>query len=183
MLALEFGKFPLIQTQRCSLREIRDSDAEVILFLRSDDAVMQYLDKEKLKSIEEARGMIEKIRKGFENNEGITWAICFEGKMIGHAGIWRIDKEHHRGEVGYTLNPTFWNRGLMYEVMNEIIDFGFSELNLHSLEANVNPNNQASIALLEKLNFTREAYFRENYFYNGKFLDSVIYSRLAGLEK
>jgi ribosomal-protein-alanine N-acetyltransferase len=179
MLTIEFGKFPLLQTGRCSLREISDADADVILFLRSDDAVMRYLDKEKLKSIEEAKGMIEKIRKSFENNEGITWAISFEGKMIGHAGIWRIDKEHHRGEIGYTLNPAYWNRGLMYEVMKEIIHFGFSKLNLHSLEANVNPSNQASIALLEKLSFIREAYYRENYFYNGKFLDSVIYSRLA----
>ncbi len=52
-------------------------------------------------------------------------------------------------------------------------------MNLHSIEANVNPGNTASIKLLEKNNFTREAYFKENYFYDGKFLDTAIYSLLA----
>ncbi|MGE5859464.1 MAG: GNAT family N-acetyltransferase, partial [Ignavibacteria bacterium] len=58
------------------------------------------------------------------------------------------------------------------------LNYGFKVMNLHSIEANVNPDNKASIRLLERNNFTREAYFKENYFYNGKFLDSAIYSLL-----
>jgi ribosomal-protein-alanine N-acetyltransferase len=60
--------------------------------------------------------------------------------------------------------------------MTLVLKYGFEVLKLHSIEANVNPENIASIKLLEKNNFVREAYFRENYFYNGKFLDSAIYS-------
>jgi len=63
--------------------------------------------------------------------------------------------------------------------MEKVLAFGFIELHLHSIEANVNPGNAASIRLLERNHFTREAYFRENFFYNGKFLDTVIYSKLA----
>jgi ribosomal-protein-alanine N-acetyltransferase len=52
-------------------------------------------------------------------------------------------------------------------------------MKLHSVEANVNPSNASSIGLLEKCGFVREAYYRENYFYNGRFMDSAVYSLLA----
>jgi ribosomal-protein-alanine N-acetyltransferase len=67
----------------------------------------------------------------------------------------------------------------MREAVSEVIKYGFTVMRLHSIEANVNPDNKASIKLLEKNCFAREAYFKENYFYNGKFLDTVIYSLLA----
>jgi ribosomal-protein-alanine N-acetyltransferase len=59
-----------------------------------------------------------------------------------------------------------------------MVRFGFNEINLHSIEANVNPANERSKKVLEKIGFKREAYFRENYLFNKKFLDSIIYSLL-----
>jgi ribosomal-protein-alanine N-acetyltransferase len=47
---------------------------------------------------------------------------------------------------------------------------------LHSIEATVNPGNLASIKLLERCGFVREAYYREKYYNKGKFIDSAIYS-------
>ena len=49
---------------------------------------------------------------------------------------------------------------------------------MHSIEANVNPGNISSVKLLERAGFKREAYFRENYLFDGKFYDSLIYSLL-----
>jgi len=60
----------------------------------------------------------------------------------------------------------------------KVLDSGFNTMRLHTVEANVNPNNLTSIKFLEKNNFIREAYFKENYYFNGRFLDSVIYSLL-----
>jgi len=163
------------------LRRTTIDDAVQVFFLRSDESVLKYIDREKMESRGDAEALIAKIDENFEKSESIFWAISLKGnnEMIGQAGIWRIDKENHRGEVGYTLHPAYWNKKIMSEVLVKIIAFGFSELNLHSLEANVNPENKASIRLLEKLGFVREAYFRENYFFRGKFLDSVIYSLIA----
>jgi len=47
------------------------------------------------------------------------------------------------------------------------------------LEANINPANENSRRLLLSLGFVKEAYFKENYFYNGEYLDSEIYSLLG----
>ena len=66
----------------------------------------------------------------------------------------------------------------MKEAIKTLIHFAFHTFNLNSLEANINPKNQNSRSILLKLGFQKEAYFRENYFYNGVFLDSEIYSLL-----
>ena len=66
----------------------------------------------------------------------------------------------------------------MYEALCAIIEYGFNQMKLHSIEANINPDNIASQQLLEKAGFVREAYFRENYYFGGRFIDSAIYSLL-----
>ncbi len=64
------------------------------------------------------------------------------------------------------------------EALLAVHDFGFKEMKLHSIEAHINPANTASAAILESAGYIREAYFREDYFFNGIFLDSAIYSLL-----
>lgn len=172
--------FPSLQTERCLLRQVSLWDADALLKLRSDPEVMRFLDREPMTSISESEAMISSMEQSRENGSGISWGICLDpaGPVIGVAGVWRIVREHFRGEIGYTLLPEFWNRGLMTEVLRRIIRFAFDDMKLHSLEANVNPQNSSSIRLLEKLGFVREAYFRENFYFNGQFLDSAIYSLL-----
>ena len=67
----------------------------------------------------------------------------------------------------------------MSEAIKAVLEIGFKKYKFHSIEANVNPKNKYSIKLLEKNNFRREGYYKENYFFNGKFLDSAIYSLVA----
>jgi ribosomal-protein-alanine N-acetyltransferase len=92
--------------------------------------------------------------------------------------LWNIEKENHRAEIGYALHPAHQGQGLMQEAMTKVLDYGFTQLKLHSVEANVNPDNLTSIKLLEKNNFVREGYFKESFYYNGKYLDAAIYSLL-----
>jgi [ribosomal protein S5]-alanine N-acetyltransferase len=181
MLNINFNPFPLITTERLLLRKVEKSDVNEIFFLRSDERVMRYLDKPPAKSLEEAGEFIKKITELEANNESVTWAITVKGdvKLIGTICCWNIQKEHHRAEAGYVLHPDYWGKGIMQEAFTKVLNYGFKVMDLHSIEANVNPDNKASIKLLERNNFAREAYFRENYFYNGKFLDSAIYSLLA----
>ena len=178
MLEINFGDFPVLKTQRFVLRRIVDADAEAIFNMRSDEKVMQYLDRKRFTHIDEAHALINKIDDSFNNNEGITWAISPKGEdlLIGTIGFWRIDKEHHRGEIGYMLHHPYWSKGIMMEVCDVALPYAFNTLNLHSIEGIVNPANQASIELLERLGFVREAYLKENYYYDGHFLDSAIYS-------
>lgn len=132
---------------------------------------MKFLDRAPAKSTEEAFIFIEKINDLQKNVEGITWAITLkeDTKLIGTICFWNIQKEHYRAEIRYVLHPDFQGKGIMQEAMTEVIKFGFRVMKLHSFEANTNPNNTSSIKLFERNKFIREAYFRENYFYNRKF--------------
>jgi [ribosomal protein S5]-alanine N-acetyltransferase len=173
-----FNYFPVLKTERLLLREITVQDAEDIFHTRSDEEVMKYYGHYPYKDISEALDMIELIRNGFANKEGIRWGIAFHDsdKLIGTGGVWRILKEHLRGEIGYELSREFWKQGIMYEALSAITDFAFAKMNLHSIEANLDPENTGSVKLLEKLRFVKEGHTKDSYLFDGKFTDTGIYS-------
>jgi len=175
-----FFAFPALETDRLFLMEFKLSDAEEIFKMRSDEKVQRYLDRDPHKSVEESEAMIDGMIKSYNNKEAINWIIRKKDTkdVIGYIGYWRLIKQNVRAEIGYALKPEFWGNGYMSEAFSNVITFGFNEFCLHSIEANVNPANASSIKLLEKFGFKREAFFREDYFYNGKFLDTAIYSLL-----
>lgn len=184
MLTLDFDPFPMLQTERLVLREIGYLDAQEIHVLRSDPRIMAYLDRDPDVSVEATATFINLLKENLQGREGIVWGISLQDKrkLIGTAGFWRIDAGHRRAEIGYTIHPDHQGRGYMHEALQIILDYGWQRMNLHSVEANVNPNNTASIELLENNGFVKEGHFKENWYYNGKFLDSAVYSLLRSSE-
>jgi ribosomal-protein-alanine N-acetyltransferase len=178
MLELKFEKFPELETKRLILRQVQLKDANAMHKMRTDPQIMQYMDTQIPASIEETKNKIKKEIESFSNGDSVYWAIILKSsnELIGGAGYWRLIKEHFRAEIGYQLLPGFWRKGFTLEALSSIINYGFNKMNLHSIEGNVNPDNIPSIKLLEKLGFVQEAYFKENFYYNGKFLDSAIFS-------
>jgi len=181
MLELNFTPFPTLTTERLILREITLEDAPELFFQRTDDRVMKYIERPRPKSIDDTITFINMITELRNKNEIITWGIALKGepKLIGTVVFLNFKKEHYRAEFGYALHPDHWRKGVMNEVAEAVINYGFTELKLHSIEANINPENIASQKLLEKKGFVKEAYFKENFYWEGKFQDSVIYSLLT----
>lgn len=183
MLEINNELFPLLQTERIVLRELSETDVDEIFFLRSDAQVLKYLDREPAASKEKALSWIRLVNTAQKENNSLQWAICLKDnpQLIGTFCFWNVQKEHYRAEIGYSLHPQWQGKGIMSEAMKLALDYGFKEIKFHSLEANVNPNNTASINVLLRHKFVKEAHFRENYYYEGKFLDSAIYSLLASV--
>lgn len=175
-----FNSFPSLESERLLFRKILLSDSKDLYLIRSEDEVMKYMDVPKMESLADADKLIKSIEKSYENETGISWRIVEKSSnnFIGYFGYWRIVPEHCRAEIGFALNPKYWGNGYMTETLNSMVRYGFKQMNLHSIEANVNPNNLSSIRLLEKIGFKKEAYFRENYLFNNNFTDSIIYSLL-----
>ena len=172
-----FKKFPKLESNRLVYRKFEEKDKHDLFSLRSDDRVMNFMDSTKHVSLQDSINMIDEIHISFKEKTGINWAIIKKSsnEFIGYFGFWRLIKQHCRAEIGYTLKPEFSGKGFMKEAFDKLIDFGFNNLQVHSIEANVNPKNIKSIRLLEKKGFRKEAHFRENYFFEGNFLDSFIY--------
>ncbi len=181
MLNINLHPFPVLATERLVLRQMNEMDAGELFALRSNKNTMEFLDRPLAESNEDALLLIRKINQSLANNDGITWAVTLKNNpaLIGTIGFWRIMKEHYRAEIGYMLKEEFQKKGIMQEAVLATLHYGFYVMKLHSVEANVNPFNIASIKLLEKNNFIREAYFKENYYYKEKFLDSAVYSLIT----
>jgi ribosomal-protein-alanine N-acetyltransferase len=180
MLDINFTPFPNLETERLYLRRVAKEDVNEIFALRSDKQTMKYIPRPLVKTNEDALAHIAMIDEKIENNEGINWAITLKKdlKLIGLIGHYRIKPEHFRAEIGYMLLPEYHGKGIITEATKATVKYGFEIMKLHSIEAIIDPENLASEKVLQKSGFVKEAHFKENEYYEGRFLDTVIYSIL-----
>lgn len=178
MINLIFNPFPNLETERLLLRRVVNKDVEQIFALRSDKEVMKYIPRPLVKTKDDALAHITMIDEKIDTNEGINWAITIKNndKLIGIIGLYRIQPEHFRAEIGYMLLPEYHGKGIVSEAINEVVNYGFDVIKLHSIEAIIDPKNFASEKVLQKNGFVKEAHLKENEYYEGRFLDTVIYS-------
>lgn len=181
MLTLDLSDFPTLRTERLLLREPRSTDAPALFSMRSDESVMQYIGRRRATTLADAEELLDRIAADRASNTGITWAITLHGDdtIVGTIGYYRIKFEHYRGEVGYMLHADHWRKGIMREALEAVVQCGFDRLGFHSIEADTDPLNTGSNALLASCGFTREGLFKESFFWNGTFQDSAVWSRLA----
>lgn len=62
------------------------------------------------------------------------------------------------GSLGYYVHADYARRGYMSEALALVLDRAFTELKLHRIEANIQPNNIASLGLVQRLGFRKEGY-------------------------
>ena len=178
---IELPVFPILSTERLVLRELRPSDAEQVFVVRSDPEVMRHVNRPLATTMEDAVALIELINERGRAAESVQWAITLKGQdtFIGLIGFWRLVKEHHYAELGYTLSRDHWGCGYASEAIGTVLSCGFNTLGFHRVEAITRPENAASIRALEKNGFVLEGHFKENIFWNGEFQDSLYFGRLA----
>lgn len=171
--------FPVLQTERLTLRALKPDDVPVVLEYWSDPRVVQYMNIEPFSSPTQAQEMIELLNKLYTKGQCIRWGILHNeaGRLIGTCGFNQgVSPTDHIGEIGYELGFSFWGQGLMTEALKAVLDYGFSQLDLNRIEAYVLPDNKASLALLGKLGFEREGLLRQRGYYKGRFHDEYLLS-------
>jgi ribosomal-protein-alanine N-acetyltransferase len=176
-----FDVFPQQETPRLRLRCIMPTDEAAVFKILSDPEVQRYSGRSPIQTKAEAQTWIENIAKAWTEKEGIRWALELKthNSYIGSIGFWKIYRQHARAEIGYELDRAFWKQGLMIEATEAILEYGFQKLGLHSVEANVTPENNASVALLKNAGFIQEGYFLQNFCGIDGFLDTASFSLLA----
>ncbi len=175
-----FEKFPHLETERLILREFRESDLDDFYINRTDPDVRKYVAKPIDPNKEFTKGILMEIIRAFEEKRSLNWVIEHKqtGAFMGSAGFWRIDLENSRAEIGYSLAKKYWGQGYMTEILNKILPFVFKKVGVHSVMAIVDVENIASWKLLEKVGFAKEAHHRQDWYFNGKFYDSLVYGML-----
>ena len=169
--------FPELQTGRLDLIEIKQIHLRDLFKLFGNDSVTEYYNMKTLEEEKEAQKLIDWFQSRFKDKLGIRWGISLKGEnnIIGTIGFNNFTKGH-RANIGYDLQKDFWNKGYITEALKAVIKFGFEELEINRIEAEVMPGNIISEKVLDKLNFRKEGLLREWMLWNGKHYDMIMYS-------
>lgn len=175
--------FPTLQTSRLTLREIVESDAENILQIHGNAEYMRWFGSDPIPDLDGAKKLVATFaswRK--EPVSGARWALELRDKpgLIGTCGLFRWNRNWKSCIVGYEIAAAHQGRGYVKEALKAIITWGFKEVQLNRIEAQVHPDNSASLALLEALGFQQEGRQREAGYWAGQHHDLLQYALLNG---
>lgn len=170
-----------LRCERLILRPLRGSDAADLFAIFSDARVTRYLSKPPWTDIGSAH---ERIARDIESMSAGKYA-CFGieeasgGRLIGECSLFNLVPQCRRAELGYTLAYEAWGKGYINEALVALLEFGFAQLDLNRVEADIDPRNLASAKTLERLGFAKEGHLRERWIVDGEVSDSWLYGLLV----
>ncbi|HBD19403.1 MAG TPA: GNAT family N-acetyltransferase [Arenimonas sp.] len=170
---------PTLESPRLRLRPYRQDDARAIYALYSDPVVTRYWSFPAWTRREQANEYLA-ARMALETPAVYAWALAERecDRLIGTTTLFSLSGPHKRAEIGYSLLPARQGQGLATEALRTVLGHAFGPLGLERIEADVDPRNEASWRLLEKLGFRREGLLRNRWRVDGEVCDSFLYGLL-----
>ena len=161
------------------MRQIRDEDLDDVFKGLSDASVIRYYGVSYL-TREAAKEQMEFFKNLELNRTGIWWAICSADNHVfyGAGGLNNLNFTFRKGEIGFWLMPEFWGKGFIREAIIPILEYAFTNLGLHRIEAHVESGNHNSKRVLDKSGFLYEGTMKDCEIKNGKFISLDIYAIL-----
>lgn len=177
---IEGDALPTLMSERLALRCLEPGDAQALFQIFSDREVMQYWSSAPWTDQAEGVELVKNVRRCFAERSLFQWGVVrlSDDSLIGTCTLSRVDPQNRRAEIGFALRRDLWGRGYMSEATRAMLQFAFQKLELHRVEADVDPRNNASIRLLERLGFQREGYLRERWLVGKEINDTVFYGLL-----
>lgn len=172
---------PTLQTQRLVIEPIELRDAHAMFAYRSDQTVQRY-QFWRPRTQSEVEDFIRTINELAFDTEHTWYQLGIYTRqpreLIGDLGLHFFGPHNAQVEIGFTIAPAYQRQGYAAEAVISTLDFIFTHLKKHRVIASVDPNNDASIALLKKLGLRQEAHFVQSLWADGVWLDDVIYAML-----
>lgn len=160
-----------IETQRLSIRNLRETDVEDFHIYRSNSEVTKFQGFDTF-TLQEAADFIDEHKdKSFgKPGEWVQYGIENKqtGKIIGDCAIKLDETDKRIAEIGISISHIEQRKGFAKETMLGILRFLFDDKNIHRVVETVDAENKASIQLLKSAGFREEGHFIENIFFKGK---------------
>ncbi|MGO4379456.1 GNAT family N-acetyltransferase [Pseudoduganella sp. RAF53_2] len=167
-----------LATPRLTLRFIAPTDAPALFAMYSDPEAMRYWSSGPWEDIAQAESYAAAGMAGYESGAMLRLGFDIDGTLAGVVNLYKFDEQNRRCDIGYMLGRSSWGKGYMREALAAALEYAFSELHLHRVEADIDPRNHASARLLQSLHFVKEGHLRERWMVNGEICDSDIYGLL-----
>ena len=175
-----------IRTERLLLRPLTKNDLDDVHAYQKRKDVVRYLlwevhdHEESAKHLEKRIAMTELA----ENGDGLIYAVELpdpaggHGRVVGDMSIFLKSAAHAQVEVGWVFHPAVHGRGYATEAAEAVLAICFGTIGAHRVFAQLDPRNEASARLCERLGMRKEAHLRENEIFKGEWGDTVIYGLL-----
>ncbi|HVV34041.1 MAG TPA: GNAT family N-acetyltransferase [Vitreimonas sp.] len=163
---------PWLEAPGVILRPLEPNDADALFAAHGDEQTHRFWSAPAHKDVAQTRAYIEDTL-----NMGRAWAITESGgEALGRIAL--FDVRDGVGEIGVIMRRNAQGRGLASKALSLVCDYGFNQLGLHRIAADIDPDNNASISLFLRVGFQREGLLRKNWKTHIGVRDSVIMSKL-----
>ncbi|MFB2894345.1 GNAT family N-acetyltransferase [Aerosakkonemataceae cyanobacterium BLCC-F50] len=168
-------------TQRLVIRRMTETDLPDFLSYQTHPDVLRYMPVIPLTQERAVRFLAQQAVVEIGDNGGyIVFAIYHVGdaKMIGEVSINLLPKTQSKGEIGWSLHPSYQGHGYATEASQVLLTYGFTHHKLHRITSICDTRNSASFRLMERLGMRREGHLRQSQFINGAWQDEYLYALL-----
>ena len=175
-----FKNLPILETERLKLRKLSMHDAGDVFEYAADPDVSKYVLWEHHRTIADSKSYLKHVLFLYEKGIPASWGIILkeENKLIGTGGYQWWSVKDSKAEVGYVISKFYWNKGYMTEALEEILCFGFEQMELVRIEAKCFVGNTASERVMLKCGMKPEGILRSYKYVKGNFGDFKLYSIL-----
>ena len=160
-----------LTTPRLTLRRITMDDVPAMHAIFADAEVMAYWSRLPHTDIAETESWVAKNIAAVESGEADDFVVLKDGVIVGRIGIWQ------NSELGLLFARSVWGTGVAREAAEALIQRSRVR-GMISIMADIDPRNEASARLLERLGFIREGVLRERWVIDGRVADSALYGLL-----
>ncbi len=174
-----------IVTERLTLRLMTDTDVDDVVAYQSRDDVCRYLLFEP-RTRDEVAGKLGRYSvatRMTHDHDFLQLAMQLDGhpdhRVIGDMYLTVASAENSQGEIGWTLHPDFHGQGYAVEAATAVLDLAFDTIGFHRVKAELDPRNDASIALCRRLGMRHEAHIVQDLWLKGEWADTGVFGLLA----
>ena len=170
------NEFPLLVTDRLTLRQVQHADAQGMLAVRGDVEVTRLMGRDPLENLEQSHQQIAThLAEGKALVPSFRWALerKDDKTFLGTCGVFGWVKPWRKCSIGYEIGRFAWGQGYMQEAARAVLDWSFSNMALHRVDALIHPDNLASLKLAYRLGFQVEGRLRETAFWNNRHHDML----------
>ncbi|MCM1245813.1 MAG: GNAT family N-acetyltransferase [Roseburia sp.] len=157
---------PELETERLFLRKLTPNDVDDLHEWLGLDTIYKYWGRPVNKDEKNPELLFVDPRPNVKRKPSHDFIWGIESKenhsVVGIMEVFDVENDR-LGNIGYRINPNFWNQGICTEALNCVVDFIFSETKLDRLNAEADIENVGSDRVLKKCGFTQEGCIR-----NGK---------------
>lgn len=119
------------------------------------------------------------VQHASTNLDGTVFAVVVNGNAVGSIGLVAKDDVYRKSmEIGYWLGEEFWGRGIITEAVHAVSDYAFTSFDIIRLYADVFDWNTASMRVLEKNGYVREARLSKAVVKDGMIADVILYAKV-----